>query len=96
MWAAALITARLFDRPLGQNLLALVCAGILIIAGAAERAKNPPDDIPESAAADGSGGSGGQAHQAEPDAGGEQHGLGGPQPSGQGGADRESADLEPH
>jgi hypothetical protein len=49
IWAALLITARLLDRPLGQNLLALVCAAILAIAGAAERAKRPPDDIPEEA-----------------------------------------------
>ena len=46
IWAAALIVARLFDRPLGQNLLALGCAAILIAAGARERAKRPPDDIP--------------------------------------------------
>jgi hypothetical protein len=49
IWAALLVTARLLDRPLGQNLLALVCCGILAIAGAAERAKRPPDDIPEEA-----------------------------------------------
>jgi drug/metabolite transporter (DMT)-like permease len=47
-WAALLILVRLFDRPLGQNLLALACAGILGVAGAAERAKRPPDDLPES------------------------------------------------
>jgi hypothetical protein len=46
VWAAALIVARLFDRPLGQNLLALGCAAILVAAGARERAKRPPDDIP--------------------------------------------------
>ena len=46
IWAAALIVARLFDRPLGQNLLALGCAAILVAAGARERAKRPPDDIP--------------------------------------------------
>jgi hypothetical protein len=45
-WAALLIVVRLFDRPLGQNLLALGCAGILVVAGAAERAKRPPDDLP--------------------------------------------------
>ena len=27
VWAACLITARVFDRPLGQNLLAIVCSG---------------------------------------------------------------------
>jgi hypothetical protein len=36
----------LFDRPLGQNLLALVCAAILVLAGVRERAKRPPDDLP--------------------------------------------------
>src|SRR5204863_2256775 len=41
IWAALLIVARLLDRPLGQNLLALVCSGILAVAGAAERAKRP-------------------------------------------------------
>jgi hypothetical protein len=46
IWAAALIVVRLFDRPLGQNLLALACAAILILAGARERAKRPPDDLP--------------------------------------------------
>jgi hypothetical protein len=47
VWAAALIVVRLFDRPLGQNLLALACAAILILAGARERAKRPADDLPE-------------------------------------------------
>lgn len=46
-WAAALIVVRLFDRPLGQNLLALACAAILSLAGLRERAKRPPDDLPE-------------------------------------------------
>ena len=45
-WAALLIALRLFDRPLGQNLLALACAAILLLAGAHERAKRPPDDLP--------------------------------------------------
>jgi hypothetical protein len=45
-WAGLLIVVRLFDRPLGQNLLALACAGILAVAGAAERAKRPADDLP--------------------------------------------------
>jgi hypothetical protein len=49
IWAGLLIVVRLFDRPLGQNLLAMVCAAILFLAGAAERAKRPPDDIPEEA-----------------------------------------------
>ncbi len=37
-WAALLIVVRLFDRPLGQNLLALACAAILLLAGLRERA----------------------------------------------------------
>jgi hypothetical protein len=41
-----LILIRIFDRPLGQALLALVCAAILIVAGLAERRKRPPDDLP--------------------------------------------------
>jgi hypothetical protein len=45
-WAAVLIVVRLFDRPLGQNLLALVCASILVLAGVRERAKRPMDDLP--------------------------------------------------
>jgi hypothetical protein len=45
-WAAVLIVVRLFDRPLGQNLLALACAAILVLAGLRERAKRPPDDLP--------------------------------------------------
>jgi hypothetical protein len=45
-WAALLIVVRLFDRPLGQNFLALVCAGILALAGAAEKRKRPADDLP--------------------------------------------------
>jgi hypothetical protein len=49
-WAALLIVVRLFDRPLGQGLLALVCAAILLGAGLLERAKHPPDDLPEGVA----------------------------------------------
>ena len=45
-WSALLILVRLFDRPLGQGLLALGCAAILAGAGARERAKRPPDDLP--------------------------------------------------
>ena len=33
---------RLFDRPLGQNLLALACAAILVVGGISERTKDPP------------------------------------------------------
>jgi len=46
IWAAALILLRLFDRPLGQGLLALACAGLLVAAGLRERAKRPADDLP--------------------------------------------------
>jgi hypothetical protein len=49
VWAGLLIVVRLFDRPLGQNLLALVCAALLVLAGVLERAKRPPDDLPEEA-----------------------------------------------
>jgi hypothetical protein len=59
MWSAVLIVIRLFDRPLGQGLLALVCAGVLIVAGLAERRKRPPDDLPGPDPA---------AHQRGPDA----------------------------
>jgi hypothetical protein len=51
-WAGALIMFRVFDRPLGQGLLALVCAAILIVAGLAERRKHLPDDLPAPDAAD--------------------------------------------
>jgi hypothetical protein len=43
-WSALLIVIRLFDRPLGQNLLALVCAAILVLAGLRERSRRPADD----------------------------------------------------
>jgi hypothetical protein len=46
IWAGLLILIRLFDRPPGQGLLALVCAAILVLAGLRERAKRPLDDIP--------------------------------------------------
>ena len=46
VWAAGLIVVRLFDRPLGQTLLALVSAAVLALAGARERARRPPDDLP--------------------------------------------------
>lgn len=49
-WAGLLIVVRLFDRPLGQNLLALVCASILALAGLRERSKRPADDLPEEVA----------------------------------------------
>lgn len=44
-WAALLIAIRLFDRPLGLNLLALACAAILVVAGLSERAKRPPPEL---------------------------------------------------
>ena len=46
LWAALLIVVRLFDRPLGQSVLALACAALLAGTGARERAKRPPDDLP--------------------------------------------------
>ena len=46
-WCGLLILVRLFDRPLGQNLLALACAALIFGAGMRERAKRPMDDIPE-------------------------------------------------
>jgi hypothetical protein len=58
-WSGALIAVRLFDRPLGQNLLALVCAALLVIAGVNERRKRPADDLPGPAP---------EAHQRGPDA----------------------------
>ena len=49
-WAGLLIVVRLFDRPLGQGLLALVCAAILLLAGLRERIVRPLDDLPEGVA----------------------------------------------
>ena len=46
IWSALLILVRLFDRPLGQSILALTCAAILTGAGARERATRPADDLP--------------------------------------------------
>ena len=45
-WAALLIVIRIPARPLGQSLLALVCAALLFLAGVRERAKRPADDLP--------------------------------------------------
>jgi hypothetical protein len=45
-WSALLILIRLFDRPLGQGMLALACAALLFAAGIRERAKRPMDDLP--------------------------------------------------
>ena len=44
-WAGLLIAIRIFDRPLGLNLLALACAAILVVAGLSERAKRPPPEL---------------------------------------------------
>ena len=44
-WSALLILIRLFDRPLGQGMLALACAALLFLAGLRERAKRPDDDV---------------------------------------------------
>ena len=49
-WSALLIVVRLFDRPLGQNLLALVCATLLALAGLRMRIKRPMDDLPQARA----------------------------------------------
>jgi hypothetical protein len=46
VWCGLLILIRLFDRPLGQNLLALACAALMLGAGLRERAKRPMDDLP--------------------------------------------------
>ena len=49
VWCGLLILIRLFDRSLGQNLLALACAVIVVAAGMRERAKRPMDDLPPEA-----------------------------------------------
>ena len=46
VWCALLILVRLFDRPLGQSLLAFACTALIIGAGIRERAKRPMDDLP--------------------------------------------------
>lgn len=43
-WAGVLILIRLFDRPLGQNLLALLCAAILLFAGLREHVRAEPGE----------------------------------------------------
>jgi hypothetical protein len=45
-WSALLILVRLFDRPLGQGMLALACSALLFGAGIRERARRPMDDLP--------------------------------------------------
>ncbi|HEX8745226.1 MAG TPA: hypothetical protein VF712_19025 [Thermoleophilaceae bacterium] len=49
-WAALLIFIRSPDRPLGQTLLAMLCAAVMGVAGLRERAKRPPDDLPQGVA----------------------------------------------
>lgn len=44
VWASLLILVRLFDRPLGQNLLALACAGLLALAGLLEEREAVAED----------------------------------------------------
>jgi hypothetical protein len=46
-WTAVLILIRLPSRSLGQGLLALACAAVLVGAGLRERAKRPADDLPD-------------------------------------------------
>lgn len=47
IWCGLLIATRIFDRPPGMTVLALVCALLLAAAGLRERAKRAPDDLPE-------------------------------------------------
>ncbi|HYI98702.1 MAG TPA: hypothetical protein VEX36_03335 [Thermoleophilaceae bacterium] len=47
IWCGVLIATRIFDRPPGMTVLALVCALLLAAAGLRERAKRAPDDLPE-------------------------------------------------
>jgi hypothetical protein len=49
IWAGALIVAGLLDRSVGQNIFGAASAALLFLAGARERAKRPPDDIPRDA-----------------------------------------------
>jgi hypothetical protein len=56
VWSALLIVIRLFDRPLGQNLLALVCATLLAFAGLRMRLRRPADDLPDERVRDRPGG----------------------------------------
>jgi hypothetical protein len=84
-WAGVLITIRLFERPLGQNLLALTCAAILLLAGLREHSRRPADDLPtrplppEPPASAGGGGAAaqGQAHEREAGGGGGELDAGG-------------------
>ena len=47
VWCVVLILVRIFDRPLGQSVLALACALLILGAGIRERAKRPMDDLPD-------------------------------------------------
>ena len=47
LWCAVLIATRIFDRPPGQTVLALLCALLLAAAGVRERAKREADDLPD-------------------------------------------------
>jgi hypothetical protein len=49
IWAGALMIAGLLDRSLGQNVFGIAGAAIMFLAGARERAKRPPDDVPADA-----------------------------------------------
>jgi hypothetical protein len=49
IWAGALIVAGLLDRSVGQNVFAVAGAAVVFLAGARERAKRPPDDVPPDA-----------------------------------------------
>jgi hypothetical protein len=49
IWAGALIVAGLLDRSVRQNAFGAAGAALLFLAGTRERAKRPPDDIPEQA-----------------------------------------------
>jgi hypothetical protein len=46
-WCGVLMATRLFERPIGQSVLALSCAVLLAAAGLRERVKRPADDLPE-------------------------------------------------
>ena len=49
-WSAMLVLVRLFDRPLGQGILALACAALLMLAGWRDRmaagSAEPPSETP--------------------------------------------------
>ena len=46
VWCGVLVVVRVFERPLGQNALALACAVLLVFAGVHSRTHRPPDDLP--------------------------------------------------